>query len=92
MTTSKLTREAIALRRDLGLAYCGNPPYGMKREGESFVECMREQFCIQQMVSLRSGGLSYAKIGERLAALGHVGRSGKPFRGNAIRRILNRTT
>jgi hypothetical protein len=87
MSTSRLTKEALDRKRALG-ERIGEIPFGytVAEDGRKLIEHAGEQVVIQQVLSLRDGGLSLRKI----AASGVVGRTGRPLHPQQIRRILKR--
>ncbi len=50
-----------------------------------------EQAAIRAMLDLRAKGMAYAKIGEQLEAMGHVGRNGQRLSAKVVRDIVRRS-
>ncbi len=49
-----------------------------------------EQTAIRAMLDLRAQGMAYAKIGEELETMGHVGRNGQRLSAKVIRSVIRR--
>ena len=45
---------------------------------------------IREILDLRTGGMAYAKIGEQLETMGHVGRNGQRLSAKVVRDIVRR--
>lgn len=67
------TSAALQVKRDRGEATGGNTPYGWRvaADGVRLVKVPAEQSAIQRAKDLRSQGLSYRAVCERLADEGH---------------------
>jgi len=72
------TTAALAAKRARGEAI--SPcRYGYKRSGELEIPCNHELAAVKAAREARIQGVSFRKLGAYLAALGHLGRTGRPF-------------
>lgn len=72
-------RAALAVKRRRGEAYCKNPPFGLRREGDRFVEDAGEQASIAFILARHKRGRSLRAIVRDAAAAGVLGRQGRPL-------------
>lgn len=72
-------RAALAVKKNRGEAYCKNPPFGHRREGDRFVEEPAEQSAIAFVRQRHQRGRSLRAIVRDAAAAGVLGRGGRPL-------------
>jgi len=72
------TTAALAAKRARGEAI-SPPRYGWKRDGALEIPCEREQAAVKAAREARKQGVPFRRLGTLLAAMGHVGRTGRPF-------------
>lgn len=89
MTTSVLTREAMAHKAAQGEYTGGHAPYGWRlaASGE-LVAHYWEQSAIALAVSFRDGGASLRKVGAMLAERGILPRTGKGWHPQKVKLLL----
>jgi DNA invertase Pin-like site-specific DNA recombinase len=85
------TCAALAAKRAQG-ERVGSVPFGfaVNADGVRLVVHEREPATIVRARELRFGGLSLRRVGARLAAEGHVSRSGRQFLAEQLARMLDR--
>lgn len=82
------TTAALAVRRAAGLRVTRHAKFGHRFDGDRMVPNPPEQRTLAAIHALRAEGLSAAKIAARLAAEGHVGRTGQPLALVTVTRAL----
>lgn len=82
-------RAALAVKRKRGEAYCKNPPLGLRREGDRFVEDQHEQRAIAFVVERHRRGRSMRAIVRDARAAGVTGRGGRPLSLGAVFSVLH---
>lgn len=89
MTTSVLTREAMAHKAAQGEYTGGHAPYGWRlaASGELVAHDV-EQSAIALAVSFRDGGASLRKVGAMLAERGILPRTGKGWHPQKVKLLL----
>jgi DNA invertase Pin-like site-specific DNA recombinase len=88
------TRAALAAKRARGQRVSGWIPYGhaLAADGRSLVGCPREAVVVARARELRQEGLTLRAVADRLAAGGHVARSGRPFGPQSVANMLGATS
>lgn len=76
--------------RDAGMFLGGTAPYGYQVAADGGLEpCEAEQAIIADARELRASGLSLRRIGEELAARGHLPRSGGRWHAETVKSAVN---
>lgn len=88
MRTSFLTKEGLRKKREKGLSYSKNPPFGFCKKDGKLVEDSEEQFIIQEIRKLRMLGLKQRVIVEKMKEKGFSNRNGNSFSQPQISKIL----
>lgn len=82
------TRAALAVRRAAGLRVTRHPRFGFQHVDGRLVPDPREQVTLAAIHALRDAGMGPVAIARRLAAEGHVGRTGRPLARVTVSRAL----
>jgi DNA invertase Pin-like site-specific DNA recombinase len=84
------TKDALQHKKHQGQRISGRLPYGSRlaADGSTLVEDAAEQLVIVAARGYAEAGLSLREIAARLAADGHLSRTGQPFQPKAIQAML----
>ena len=88
---SDRTKAALTHLRAQGRRNSRHAPYGFRHTRKGDLESVEsEQEALRLMCSLRGEGVTFQGISDRLAAAGHLNRTGKPWDCGALKRIIDR--
>jgi site-specific DNA recombinase len=85
---SERIRSVMSYKKDSGLVYCGNTPYGYTVKAGKLIPNESEQNLINKMRELYSES-SYEKVAIQLNNNGYTGKNGGKFYGSTIKKILD---
>jgi DNA invertase Pin-like site-specific DNA recombinase len=81
-------RSVMSYKKDTGLVYCGNTPFGYDKLDGKLVPNKEEQALIQRMRALRKKKYSYDKIAQLFNLEGIISKTGSRFHATTIRKII----
>lgn len=81
-------RSVMSYKKDTGLVYCGNTPFGYDKVDGKLVPNESEQALIQRMRALRKKKYSYDKIAQLFNMEGIISKTGSRFHATTIRKII----
>jgi site-specific DNA recombinase len=85
------TKAVLRHRKDNGLVYAPQPPFGYRQNGKCYVDAPDEQATISRMVTLSAKGFSLREIAQRLNdGDGTHPRNGKAWYASTVRTVLKR--
>lgn len=97
MSVAQWEREAIGERTSVAMRHMrsegrytgGKAPYGYQLDADGqLITNVEEQAAIHTARRLRNNGLSLRAISDKLAEMGHLARSGRPFSASAVNGML----